>query len=269
MQTFEHTYAHLISDILQNGVIKNGRNGKTISIFGAQLIVNELKDYKFPLLQGRKMFYKSVLGELAAFFKGPTTVKDFEDEGCNYWSKWANAAGELTLDYGNAWIGNASGVNQIENVIHSIKTDPNGRRHLITGWIPHRVSSLSLPCCHHTYQWRVAEGYLDMIWIQRSVDTMVGLPSDIILAAAWNIIMAELTGYEPGRLIFQLGDTHIYEEHIFQVFEYLRQFNKVHMESSPDYVINTLWTRYDQFSNKDIVINDYDPMPPINFLLKE
>ena len=267
MSEYEHEYVKLLQAITDYGRVKKGRNGHTTSIFGAQMTVNELRDGKFPLLNGRKTHYKPVLGELAAFFKGPNTIKDFEDEGCNYWTKWAAKDGAIELDYGNGWI---TGVDQIDAVIENIKYEPNSRRHLINGWYPQRVwsNALSLPCCHYSYQWYVDGEYLDMIWIQRSVDSMIGLPSDVVLAAAWNIIMAGLTGYKPGTLIFQLGDTHIYEEHIDGLMKYIDQWHLVQNQECPSY---QYWPveQYNKFSASNIEIPLYTPAKHIDFLLKE
>ena len=264
MSDYETEYASLIEAIINYGREKEGRNGTTTSIFGAQLTVNELREGRFPLLNGRKIHYKPVLGELAAFFNGPAHVDDFKAQGCNYWKKWADKQGNLKLDYGNAWIAD----NQLNDVIQGIKEDPNGRRHLITGWRPNNVKNLSLPCCHYAYQWYVDGEHLDMIWIQRSVDTMIGLPSDVVLAATWNIIMAQLTGYKPGSLIFQLGDTHIYKEHLQNTMEYMHKWSNNANRPCPEY---QYWPvdSYDKFTASNIEIPLYAPCKHIDFLLKE
>jgi len=268
MSDYESEYVGLIQAIINHGIDKQGRNGKTTSIFGAQLVLDDLREGKFPVLNGRKIHYKGVLGELAAFFNRPETIEDFKKQGCNYWSKWANEHGELTLDYGNAWTGSYDGIDQVEGVIQSIRNDPNGRRHLITGWVPENIPALSLPCCHYAYQWYVNGEYLDMIWIQRSVDTLIGLPSDVVLAAAWNIIMAQLTGYKPGTLIMQLGDTHIYQEHLNATMKYLDQWTMVQHQECPPYQYWPVDT-YDKFTASNIELPLYAPAKHINFLLKE
>ena len=268
MSNYEDEYIRLVEAIVNYGTDKEGRNGVTTSLFGAQLVVEELKMGQFPLLNGRKIHYKPVLGELAAFFRGPQYVKDFEEQGCNYWSKWANQYGELELDYGNAWIGKYKDDNQITSVINSIKNEPNGRRHLISGWVPQNIEHLSLPCCHYAYQWYVDGEYLDMLWIQRSVDTMIGLPSDVVLAAAWNIIMADLTGYKPGRLIFQLGDVHIYQEHLTPMMQYLEQWEMIRDMQCSAYQYFSVNT-YADFTAVNIEVPLYSPCKHIDFLLKE
>jgi len=257
---YETDYAELVSDIMVNGDERPTRNHPTRSLFGKVLTVNELCYGEFPILQGRRMYPRGVFGELAAFLKGPKHIKDFTDEGCNYWKKWSEADGSIHVDYGNSWL-DFNGVNQLEAVLSSLAEDPNGRRHIISGWRPDRLSSLSLPCCHLLYQWYVNNGSLEMIWYQRSVDTMVGLPSDVILAAAWNVLMADQLGLDPGKLVFMLGDTHIYKSHTYGVADYL---DVVPMTDNncPQYLHEG--TLYD-FNCDSIALIGYNPYNPITF----
>lgn len=213
-------YVPLIEKIMTKGEARDTRAGKAFSIFGETL---EIDTKEFPILKGRKMYYKSVLGELAAMLKGAETVQEFQDLGCNYWDEFADKEGKLVLDYGTAWL-DFNGVNQLKILVDTLKTNPNDRRMIISGWRPDRLKELSLPCCHLLYQWYVREGkYLDMIWYQRSVDVMIGLPSDIIFAAVWNMLLANTCGYESGTIKFILGDTHIYGNHYFEARRYIEQ----------------------------------------------
>lgn len=259
---FEYDYCDLITDIMRDGSNRQTRSAPARAVFGKMLTVHELKWGQFPILQGRRMYYKGVFGELAAFLKGPKTLQDFEKEGCNYWEKWANEDGTIDLDYGNAWI-DFNGVNQLETVLDSLSQDPTGRRHIISAWRPDNLPYLSLPCCHLLYQWYVDDQYLDMIWYQRSVDTMIGLPSDIIMAAAWNILMAEHLELHPGKLIFMLGDTHIYQSHWEAVDEYLKS---VHLVGASPVSYYNDGSIYDFNANSISIIN-YNPMNPIRFEL--
>ena len=258
---FEHAYISMIKNILDTGEYKHTRNAETIATFGQVLKVTNLED-EFPLLRGRKMFYNGVFGELGAMLQGATHIDEFKERGCNYWDQWADENGNLNIDYGSSWL-DFNGVNQVEELINGLKTDPNDRRHIITGWRPDRLKELSLPCCHLLYQWYVRdEKYLDMIWYQRSVDVMVGLPSDIIFAAAWNILIAQETDYIPGDITFMLGDTHIYTSHIPNTHKYLRQAK----EAAADTIC--LQAKYNsQFlmEARDIEITKYDPMDAIKF----
>lgn len=258
---FELEYINLIKKILNEGEFKKTRNAETIATFGHTLKVTNL-DKEFPLLRGRKMYYKGVFGELDAMLAGATTVEEFKKHGCNYWDQWADEDGYLNIDYGTSWL-DFNGVNQIDELVKGLKNDPNGRRHIISGWRPDRLKELSLPCCHLLYQWYVRdEKYLDMIWYQRSVDTMVGLPSDIIFAAAWNILLAQETSYTPGDITFMLGDTHIYTSHIANVHKYLRQADKAKKDTV------CLQSRYNSLFAvyaTDIGIDKYEPMEAIKF----
>ncbi len=278
-----HQYCKLINKILHQGEKRSTRAGDAYSLFMETITIDIEKE--FPLLNGRKMFYKPVLGELAAMFRGPKHIDDFKKFGCNYWDAWGNSqdkvhehnlaaigndiqVGGLELDYGNAWI-DFNGVNQLETLIDTLRHNPHDRRMVITGWRPDRLSELSLPCCHLLYQWYVRDNkYLDMVWYQRSVDTMVGLPSDIILAAAWTSILARDCGYTPGRINMVLGDTHIYADHVGPTLEYMRQVNKYYATSHKPitYEVNKVATCAN-FVPDMIDIFDYEPMPAIKFEL--
>lgn len=264
MGTYELNYRKLVKKILENGEFREGRNGNTISIFGETLKV-DISDGSFPLLTGRRIHYKGVLGELAAMLRGPKTIKDFKDYGCNYWDLWAGVNGSINIDYGNAWV-NFNGVDQLAELVKGLKENPYGRRHLVTGWRPDRLADLSLPCCHYAYQWYVRkDGILDMMWHQRSVDTMIGLPSDVVFASAWLIILAKEVGLRPGIITFTLGDTHIYEEHIDQAKEYLKTLTC----KLPTYNLALIQgTNHRGFLPENLHIYDYQYISDIKFLLK-
>jgi len=243
------------------------RNAITHSYFGHYLIVDNLRAGFFPLLLGRQIFYKGVVGEMAAFLKGPKSLKDFKAQGCNYWEKWADEKGQLNVDYGNAWI-DFNGVNQLKAIVESLREDPTGRRHLISGWVPDHLEDLSLPCCHYSYQWYVnGNGELEMIWNQRSVDIMIGLPSDIILAAIWNILMAQTVGLKPGRLHFMLGDCHVYDSHMKNASLYLDQVANINTQVRPRWKLDPKATVFN-FIPKMLTIQDYTPLDAISFKLE-
>ena len=261
---YEERYAQLVREILVEGNSRETRNAPTRATFGKMLVVNELSWGQFPILSCRKMYPRGVLGEFAAFLKGPKSVEDFTNEGCNYWNKWAADDGSLTLDYGNLWR-DFNGVDQIDELLNSLSTDPHGRRHIISGWNPANLGSVTLPCCHLLYQWFVEGNSLQMIWYQRSVDTMIGLPSDVILAAAWNILIAEHLGLNPGKLVFMLGDTHIYESHVENAFEYVRRVEQDRgLSECPTYLNEGT---IDDFHADSISLIEYDPLSPIYFEL--
>lgn len=257
-------YGTLINKILHQGQKRPSRAGSTYSIFGETLEIDLQEG--FPLLLGRKMYYKGVVGELAAMLRGPKSVEDFEKFGCNYWKDWGNEDGSINVDYGNAWI-DWNGTNQLQILVDTLLSNPNDRRMLISGWRPDRLADLSLPCCHLLYQWYVRDGkYLDMIWYQRSVDTMVGLPSDIVLGALWNMLLANQCGFEPGKLTMMLGDTHIYSNHVEPTLDYIKQLNTVEKFEPTGYFLDPKATVFN-FRPDMFEVHEYKPQKPVKFEL--
>ena len=264
MQKFELEYARLIATTLR-GETRQTRNGETRSIFSKTLTVPLNGDGTFPVIQGRQMYTKGVLGELAAMLRRPDKLADFEKWGCNYWSNWAHEDGSLWVDYGNAWHADS----QITRLKHKLANDPTDRRMIISGWRPHMLDKLDLPCCHLLYQFYVREGkYLDMIWYQRSVDLMVGLPSDIVFAAAWLIAIAGEFGYTPGVINMQLGDCHVYAEHYDGAANYLATVQSALPAVAPIYTYNAKGKDFCLFEPKDLTIHTYDSHGKINFEVK-
>jgi len=215
------------------------------------------------------MHYKGVLGELAAMLRGPKHIKDFEEYGCNYWKEWADDDGSICVDYGNSWL-DFGGYRQLQQLVEGLKNDPHGRRHIVTGRKPDNLDILSLPCCHLLYQWYVREDeFLDMIWYQRSADWMIGVPSDIVLAAAWNIIIANEVGLKPGKITMVFGDSHIYAEHYKATEVYLEQFGKTNPMILPEYKLLIDEGRdHKLFTPEWFDIIGYHPQDAIKFQLK-
>lgn len=270
---FEEEYVNLIQTVLTHGDHRPGRNGGTTSIFGASLVFDDLERQSFPLLNGRKIFYKGVFGEFAAFLRGPKSLADFEQFGCNYWKQWANDDGSIDVDYGNQWI-DYNGINQVARLVEGIKENPFGRRHIIDSWRPDRIDSLSLPCCHFLYQFNVrSDGRVDLLFFMRSVDVMVGLPSDAVLAALMLLAVCNEVGRKPGKITMMFGDTHIYDVHQDQVPVYLGQWlNRDRLKNKPISYVSTMHSpltasepKSDLFKPEDIRILSYDPEPAIKF----
>lgn len=260
MMNLEFSYRILIRKILDSGYVTKGRNGNTISLFGKNLEFDVGK--RFPLITGRKIYYKGVLGEMAAFLRGPKSVKDFEDWGCNYWKLWGDKDGNLDVDYGNQWL-DFNGVNQVDKVIEGLKNNPYSRRHIIAAWRPDRLDQLSLPCCHYNYQFNVSGDKLDLLFSMRSVDVAIGLPSDIVLAGVMLMLFANEVDLIPSKVYMSFGNAHIYEEHIKTIHEYL----ETPILSSPTYEFNTK-NIYD-FKPDDVIVNNYKYSKKLKFLLKE
>lgn len=267
MQHFEFKYADLLEDILFYGGKRQTRNGETKSLFGEMLAVRINGSNKFPVLQGRKMYPQGVFGELAAMLRKPKHVDDFKKWGCNYWSLWAKEDGSINVDYGNAW--HADG--QIEKLKHALAYDPMNRRMIIDGWRPSELDKLDLPCCHLMYQFYVRDGkYLDMLWSQRSVDMMIGLPSDIIFAAAWLISIANEFSLQPGEIKMSLGDCHIYAEHYDAAITYINKVrNEPLLGPAPTYRLSVKEGKdFCLFEPKDIALSVYQSHPKLDLELK-
>jgi len=270
---FEHMYFSLVLSILATGEQVKGRNGNTVSLIGQTLNFDLRKE--FPILQAREYFYRGVFGEFAAIVRGPKALEDFVKFGCGYWQKWAEKDLSIKVDYGNAWL-DFNGVNQLEWVANEIKTNPQSRRLIVSGWNPANVinNNLSLPCCHYAYQFIVRGNTLHMVWIQRSADTMIGIPADAILAALWLIALANETGLIAGECTMHFADTHIYEEHK----EKAAQLAQLYSDASYyDGIPITKW-RYTaepgkklvDFLPSDVSLINYKAFgPKVEFLLKD
>jgi len=256
---YEIDYMSLIEDILLNGEERRTRNATTIMTCFKTLTVDTLQDGYFPLITGRKMYHKGIIGELAAFLHMPNKLSDFTDRGCNYWAKWADKDDKLNVDYGNKWQ-DWNGVNQLRDVVETLKTNPYDRRMLITSWDPSNLKKLSLPCCHLLYQFVVRDNQLDMIWYQRSADVMIGVPSDIVLGAMLLALVADETEYCPGKLHMVFGDAHIYKDHIDGAKEYISR--RIH--TLPTYCFDAGLFQFEPYNFK---LNNYEHGEPIIFRL--
>lgn len=270
MQKFEQDYAKLVIETLVHGRKRKTRNATTTSVFGKMLKI-DVRNHFFPILQGRTMYPKGVFGELAAMLRQPKHIDDFTKWGCNYWGLWAKPDGSINVDYGNTWF-NFNGVDQVAQLKDKLANNPTDRRMIITSWKPDGMDNLSLPCCHHTYQFYVENGELHMSWSQRSVDLMIGLPSDIVFAAAWLIAIAREFGLKPGEITMFLGDCHVYEQHLKGAREYLDNVNSI--ELSEDYLkpptyIYTRATGLDfcSFEPSDIQLAPYHSLGKIDLEL--
>ena len=218
MTAFDKEYRKLVLKIFEDGDALLCRNGSTLQIPNYSFTLKDMaKDHKLTL---RKMFYKGVLGEFNTLVS-PTqlvNVSQFKARGCNYWEKWAGPVGGLNLDYYNQMHP------QLNDVINNIKEDPNSRRHVINLWNHENVmnGSLSLPCCWWALTFTVQEDTLHLVWIQRSVDTAVGLPSDVYLAYLFMEYVCDRTGLDVGSCMFALSNVHIYSEHVDGLDELLK-----------------------------------------------
>lgn len=271
---FETSYLDLLRRVIDLGEKRESRAGDTRSLFGATLAIKELAEGFFPLLTTRKIYYKPVFGELAAFIQGATRLQQFKDYGCNYWDENAHAwSPNRGCSDANANVGRIYGaqwrrwygkppepIDQLQNLVDGIITDPTSRRHIVTAWQPAELLDMCLPPCHIMFQCYVAEGTrLDMMIYMRSVDLCIGLPSDIALYAALLVLLADETDYRPGRLLFTFGDAHVYENHVETALTQLRRTPAL----PPRY--NKLDAGLFEFMPSDIQIFDYNHHEPMGY----
>jgi thymidylate synthase len=213
-------YLDLLDHVLKNGVVKTDRTGTgTMSVFGYQMRFPLGEG--FPMLTTKKLHLKSILHELLWFLKGETNIGYLTQNGVSIWNEWADANGELGHVYGYQWRSwpsyNGGGIDQITQVIESIKKNPDSRRLIVSAWNVADLDNMALPPCHVMFQFYVANGKLSCSMYQRSADIFLGVPFNITSYALLTHMVAQVTNLEPGDFIHTLGDAHIYLNHIEQV----------------------------------------------------
>ena len=214
-------YLDLLRDIMENGVDKTDRTGVgTRSVFGRQMRFDLSKG--FPLVTTKKVHLKSIIYELLWFLKGDTNVKYLQDNGVRIWNEWADENGDLGPVYGSQWRNwNGEGIDQIAQVIETLKTKPNDRRMIVSAWNVGKIPEMHLPPCHMMFQFYVANNKLSCMLYQRSCDMFLGVPFNIASYALLTMMVAQVCGLEVGEFVHTLGDTHIYHNHFEQVKEQL------------------------------------------------
>ncbi len=215
-------YLDLLEHALADGVDRGDRTGTgTRAVFGHQMRFN-LAD-GFPLLTTKKLHLKSIVHELLWFLAGDTNVGYLNERGVTIWNEWADANGDLGPVYGHQWRSwpkpGGGHVDQIADVVGQIRTNPNSRRLIVSAWNPAEIDRMALPPCHCLFQFHVAEGRLSCQLYQRSADIFLGVPFNIASYALLTMIVAQVTGLQPGEFIHTLGDAHLYHNH----FEQARQ----------------------------------------------
>jgi thymidylate synthase len=213
-------YLDLLDHVLKNGYRKSDRTGTgTISVFGYQMRFNLATG--FPLLTTKKLHLKSIIHELLWFLRGSTDTRYLKENGVTIWDEWASPEGELGPVYGYQWRSwpkcDGSHVDQISDVVRSLKENPDSRRHIVSAWNVADLDKMALPPCHLLFQFHVAGGRLSCQMYQRSCDIFLGVPFNIASYSLLTMMMAQVTGLEPGEFIHTLGDAHIYLNHLEQV----------------------------------------------------
>ena len=255
-------YLDLVKHVLANGVEKSDRTGTgTKSVFGYQMRFN-LAD-GFPLLTTKKVHLKSIIYELLWFLKGDTNVHYLQENGVRIWNEWADENGDLGHIYGYQWRSwpdyEGGHIDQIAQAIDQITNTPASRRIIVSAWNVAEVPHMALPPCHSFFQFYVADGKLSLQLYQRSGDIFLGVPFNIASYALLLMMVAQVTGLEPGEYIHTLGDAHIYTNHFDQVHEQLTRTPR----KLPKMVINPDVKSIFDFKYEDFHLEGYDPYPAI------
>ncbi len=255
-------YLKLLSDILEHGADKSDRTGTgTRSLFGYQMRFD--LNAGFPLLTTKKLHLKSIIYELLWFIRGETNVRWLQERGVKIWDEWADENGDLGPVYGSQWRSwpapDGRKIDQIANVIESIRTKPDSRRHIVSAWNPAEVDEMALPPCHCLFQFYVANGKLSCQLYQRSADTFLGVPFNIASYALLTHMVAQVTGLGVGDFVHTFGDVHLYANH----FEQARLQLTREPRALPRLKINPDVKRLEDFVFEDFAFEGYDPHPHI------
>ncbi len=254
-------YLDLMQTIVDTGADKADRTGTgTRSIFGAQMRFDLAQG--FPLLTTKKLHLRSIIHELLWFLSGDTNIAYLKDNGVTIWDEWADEKGDLGPVYGHQWRSwptpDGGHVDQIGQVLDSLRNNPDSRRHIVCAWNVADVPNMALPPCHLLFQFYVANGRLSCQLYQRSCDFFLGVPFNIASYALLTHMFAQQCGYEPGDFVWTGGDVHLYSNHLDQAAEQLgRQPGRL-----PRLHLNKASSLFD-YRFEDIQIVDYDPQPHI------
>lgn len=255
-------YLDLMQHVLDNGVKKEDRTGTgTFSVFGYQMRFN-LED-GFPLVTTKKLHLRSIVHELLWFLKGDTNIKYLKENKVSIWDEWADENGELGPVYGQQWRSwpTAGGevIDQITNVVHQIKSNPDSRRLIVSAWNVSEIQNMALPPCHTFFQFYVAEGKLSCQLYQRSADIFLGVPFNIASYALLTMMMAQVCDLRPGEFVHTFGDAHLYSNHIEQTNLQLSREPR----ALPKMEINSEVKSIFDFKYEDFELVGYDPHPHI------
>jgi thymidylate synthase len=251
-------YLSLLNHILENGVEKKDRTGTgTISVFGYQSRFDLQKG--FPLMTTKKLHIPSIIHELLWFLKGDTNIAYLKQNKVKIWDAWADEKGNLGPIYGYQWRSwpscNGAHIDQVNQVIQSIKNNPDSRRHIISAWNVGDLDKMALPPCHILFQFYVVNNKLSCQLYQRSADVFLGVPFNIASYSLLTYMIAHITGLEAGEFIHTLGDAHIYLNHMDQVkLQLTREPREL-----PKLFFKREVKRIDDFTYEDFVFDNYNP----------
>jgi thymidylate synthase len=262
MNREEQQYLDLLAEVLERGARKTDRTGTgTLSVFGRQLRFS--LDPAFPLLTTKKLHLKSIIYELLWFLSGDTNVRWLQERGVTIWDEWADERGELGPVYGYQWrhwrAPDGREIDQIANVVESLRAKPHSRRHIVSAWNPADVDRMALPPCHALFQFYVAERRLSCQMYQRSADLFLGVPFNIASYALLTRMVAQVTGLVPAEFILTLGDAHLYLNHVEQAREQLARTPR----AFPRMKLNPQVRELADFRFEDFAVEGYEPYPAI------
>ncbi|ALA23987.1 thymidylate synthase [Piscirickettsia salmonis] len=256
------TYLDLMQRVLETGAEKTDRTGTgTLSVFGHQMRFD--LSAGFPLLTTKKLHLRSIIHELLWFLKGETNIAYLNENKVRIWDEWANAEGDLGPIYGAQWRSWAGAdgktIDQMTQVIEQIKINPDSRRLIVSAWNVAEIEKMALPPCHALFQFYVAEGKLSCQLYQRSADIFLGVPFNIASYALLTLMIAQVTGLEPGDFVHTLGDAHLYSNHLEQVKTQLQRDCRglSMMKINPE--VKDIF----DFKYEDFILENYDPHPHI------
>lgn len=259
----EHQYLVALSDLLVTGNYREGRNGGVASLFGRQMRFDLSKG--FPLLTTKRIHFKSIVVELLWFLRGDTNIEFLHDHGVTIWDEWADAEGNLGPVYGKQWRrweGREGFIDQIANLIEGLRSDPYGRRHVVSAWNPAEIEDMALPPCHCLFQFHVTapvaggKPKLSCQLYQRSADMFLGVPFNIASYALLTHLIAREVGTDVGDFVHTLGDYHLYDNHVEQAGEQITRTPR----DWPTLVIDAeAWQSIDQLHPDNIRLEGYDP----------
>jgi thymidylate synthase len=255
-------YLNLLQTVIDEGVIKSDRTGTgTKSIFGHQMKFD--LEIGFPVLTTKRLHLKSIIYELLWFLQGSTNVKYLQENGVRIWNEWAREDGELGPIYGYQWRSwpdyQGGHIDQISQIIESIKKNPDSRRHIVSAWNVGSINDMALPPCHILFQFYVANGKLSCQLYQRSADIFLGVPFNIASYSLLLMMIAQVTGLKPGIFVHTLGDAHIYLNHMDQVKLQLSR----NVMSLPTLKINENVKSIFDFKYEDFELINYESHPSI------
>jgi thymidylate synthase len=255
-------YLDLMRHVLEHGSRKDDRTGTgTLSVFGWQMRFNLAEG--FPLVTTKKCHVRSIIHELLWFLQGDTNIRYLKENGVSIWDEWADENGNLGPVYGHQWRNwpkpEGGTIDQISEVVKTLKTNPDSRRIIVSAWNVADLDRMALAPCHAFFQFYVADGKLSCQLYQRSADIFLGVPFNIASYALLTLMMAQVTGLQPGDFVHTLGDAHLYLNHLDQAREQLSREPR----PLPTMALNPDVRDIFAFRFEDFTLSGYDPHPAI------